>query len=105
MWVSYAEDCMYEIDTEIDYDKMLKLFNEGYYIPSMNDNPEPRKENYKEIIVGMAPGGVVVIWLQGLRRQIEIGRYQEKKTVIPQEEIARLDDSINFYSVKNGGRK
>ena len=58
-WVSYAEDCMYEIHTEIDYDKMLQLFNEGYYTPSKNENPEPRKQNYDEIIVGWLP----VAWL------------------------------------------
>ena len=106
VWISYAEDCIYEIDTEIDYDKMFKLFSEGYYVPSMSkDNPKPRKENYSEIIVGLAPGGVAVIWLNGLGRQIEIGRYQGKKTEIPQEEIAGLDDSNKLLFNKEWRQK
>lgn len=91
IWVSYVEGVFYEIDTPIDYDKMVSLFREGYYIPSLDkDYPEPRKEEYKKIITGFAPGGVVVIWLEGAGRQIEIGRYQGKKVTISQEQIDAL---------------
>ncbi|WP_443937013.1 DUF2931 family protein [Pedobacter sp. MW01-1-1] len=91
IWVSYAEKVFYEIDTPIDYDKMIELFNKGYYSPSMNrSKPQPRHENYDTIVVGFAPGGTVVVWLSGVGRQIEIGRYQGKKVVIPQEEINAL---------------
>ena len=90
IWISYAEKIFYEVDTNIDYEKMLGLFREGYFTPSDGDNPNPRKENYNQIIVGFAPGGIVVVWLSGPGRQIEIGRYEGKKVVIPQEEIYGL---------------
>ncbi|WP_443937014.1 DUF2931 family protein [Pedobacter sp. MW01-1-1] len=91
IWVSYAEKVFYEIDTPIDYDKMIELFSKGYYSPSMNrSKPQPRHENYDTIVVGFAPGGTVVVWISGVGRQIEIGRYQGKKVVIPQEEINAL---------------
>ncbi|MCD1115997.1 DUF2931 family protein [Chryseobacterium turcicum] len=91
IWVSYAEKIFYEIDTDLDYEKMLKLFNDGYFVPSMSkDNPQPRKENFNQIIVGFAPGGVVVVWLSGAGRQVEVGRYQSKKIVIPKEDIDAL---------------
>lgn len=94
IWISYAEGVVYEINTAIDYDKLLKLFNEGYYVPSKNsDVPEPRQENFDEIIVGLAPGGMVSIWAYGSGRQVEIGRYQSKKTVISEEEISQLDET------------
>ena len=35
---------------------------------------------------------MVVIWLRGAGRQVEIGRYQGHKTEVSQEEIAGLDD-------------
>lgn len=89
-WISYAEKTFYEIDTSIVYEKMLQMFKEGYYTPSDGDNPNPRKEDYNKIIVGFAPGGVVVIWLSGAGRQIEVGRYEGKKIVIPQDEINSL---------------
>ncbi|KFF19216.1 DUF2931 family protein [Chryseobacterium sp. JM1] len=90
IWVSYAEKIFYEIDTDLDNGKMTDLFKNGYYTPSSGDNPNPRKENYNKIIVGFAPGGVVVLWLSGPGRQVEIGRYQSKKIVIPQSEIDAL---------------
>lgn len=91
IWVSYAEKIFYEIDTELDYEKMLKLFNDGYFVPSMSkDNPQPRKENFNQIIVGFAPGGIVVVWLSGAGQQVEVGRYQSKKIVIPKEDIDAL---------------
>ncbi|PZQ87306.1 MAG: hypothetical protein DI548_06030, partial [Flavobacterium johnsoniae] len=85
----YAENIFYDIDTEIDHDKMVKLFKEGY--EENNKKWGRRKENYRTIIVGFAPGGVAVIWLAGAGKQVEIGRYQAEKITIPQEEIDKLD--------------
>ncbi|WP_164875558.1 DUF2931 family protein [Apibacter sp. HY039] len=97
IWLSYAEDCFYEVDTDIDYEKMVKLFKQGYYTPSSSaSRPEPFKEKYNRIIVGFAPGGTVVVWLAGVGRQIEIGSYQGKKATIPQDQIDQLD-----YPIKN----
>jgi len=89
-WISYAENVFYDIDTEIDHDKMVKLFKEGY--EENNKKWGRRKENYRTIIVGFAPGGVAVIWLAGAAKQVEIGRYQASKIKISQEEISKLDD-------------
>lgn len=94
-WRAYAEDLTYKIETEIDYNKILTLFKEGFYLPSMDDkNPEPRKEKFNEINVGFAPGGVVVVWISGLGRKVEIGRYKGEEIKIPEEEIAQLDRSL-----------
>lgn len=88
-WYSYVEDVMYHINTELDYQKMVKLFNEGF-------QSSVRKRGkvmitYDTITVGFAPGGVVVVWLQNGGRQVEIGRYQGNKVVISPKEIASLD--------------
>jgi hypothetical protein len=88
IWLSYAEDCMYEINCEVDYDKMVKLFNEGF----IEKNVRGREMiTYDKIMTGFAPGGVVVIWVSGAGKKVEIGRYQGKKTTIPAQEIASLD--------------
>ncbi|MFB9057282.1 DUF2931 family protein, partial [Mariniflexile ostreae] len=62
IWVAYAEDCMYEVDSDIDYDKMLHLFNEGFPVLRRSGI---EKDTYSMIVTGFAPGGVVVIWLYG----------------------------------------
>ena len=80
IWLSYAEGVFYHIDSPIDYNKMLKLFQEGYpnSLAFLNYG-ERKKSYYKSIITGFAPGGVVVIWLYGGGRQVEIGRYKGTK--------------------------
>ena len=92
-WVAYAENCVYEINTEVDYDKMVQYFKEGYLdsMVFLNKGGKLEKETYTYIVVGYAPGGVVYIWLAGPGKQVEIGRYQGKKVVIPQAEIDKLD--------------
>ena len=89
IWVAYAEDCEYEIDCDIDYDKMLRLFNEGFWDIIFGFKKE--KDTYNHITVGFAPGGVVVVWLVGGAKQVEVGRYQGKKIKISQAEINSLD--------------
>nr|WP_255373702.1 DUF2931 family protein [[Flexibacter] sp. ATCC 35103] len=95
IWVSYAEDCVYKIDCPIDYNRLLKVFQEGYQDWGFyfNGNGEYKKTTYNSIIVGFAPGGVVVIWASGAGRQVEIGRYKGEKYEVPKEEIAGLDAS------------
>jgi hypothetical protein len=92
-WVAYAENCTYEIDTDIDYDKMVHYFKEGYLdsMVFLNKGGKLEKETYTYIVVGYAPGGAVYVWLAGSGKQVEIGRYQGKKVVIPQAEIDKLD--------------
>lgn len=93
IWLSYAEDCFYKIDCPIDYDKLLGLFQEGYQ--DSNGKFGYRITTYDAIIVGFAPGGVVVIWAAGAGRQVEIGRYKGTKYEVPREEAAGLDASGN----------
>jgi hypothetical protein len=94
IWVSYAEGCFYSIDSPIDYGKMLQLFKEGYQDSGIffNQDGEYKKRTYTTIITGLAPGGVVVIWVMGPGRQVEIGRYKGEKYEVAKEEIARLDN-------------
>ncbi|KQO22471.1 hypothetical protein ASF10_08830 [Flavobacterium sp. Leaf82] len=89
IWYSYVEDIMYEIDTEIDYPKMVKLFNEGFQ--DSNRKRGKVMTTYNHITIGFAPGGVVVVWLKGGQKDVEIGRYHGNKVVITPQEIASLD--------------
>jgi len=95
IWVSYAERCHYKINTEIDYVKLLKLFQEGYQDSNFffNGNGEYKKTTFNHVVAGFAPGGVVVVWASGAGRQVEIGRYKGAKFVVPQAEIDGLDAS------------
>lgn len=89
-WYSYVEDVMYHINTELDYPKKVRLFNEGFQSSVRKRGKVMTTCNH--ITVGFAPGGVVVVWLQGGGQKIvEIGCYQGNKAVISPKEIASLD--------------
>ena len=78
VWLSYKEDCFYRLKTAIDYEKIEKLFREGY--KERVPNGEVRHKTYDTIVVGIAPGGVVVLWVgRGYKKITEIGRYQAEK--------------------------
>jgi hypothetical protein len=89
IWLSYAENIFYKIDCPIDYDKIARLFKEGY--EERGPKGTIKHVTYSRIIAGYTPGGVVVIWVFGGSKQIEIGRYQGQKIEIDQQEINGLD--------------
>lgn len=95
IWMSYMENQFYLIDTDIDTEKIREYFSKGYDIKGASGKTQHL--NYNEICVGMAPGGVVVVWVVGVGWQKEVGRYQGKKVTIPESEIATLDSHQNRF--------
>ena len=85
VWLSYKEDCFYRLKTAIDYEKIAKLFREGF--DERVPNGEVRHKTYDTIVVGIAPGGVVVLWVgYGYLPLTEIGRYQAEKIALREPE-------------------
>ena len=60
VWLSYKEDCFYRLKTAIDYEKVEKLFREGYH--QREPNGEVDHSTYDTVVVGIALWGVVVLW-------------------------------------------
>lgn len=93
------EDCFYRVKANLDYDKIEKLFKEGYKLrsPRLDINPTGfYRETFNTILVGLAPGGTVVIWAQGISRQVEIGRFQAKKIDLKQPKGLDSHDALIF---------
>ncbi len=82
-WISYTENKFYTGNFPMPTDTMAKLFKEGFteYLSKTHGT-------YNVINVGMAPGGIVVVWLMGVGKVIEIGRYQAKDTVVSMHDFA-----------------
>ena len=79
-WYSFVEDAFYRMNGPVDYNKLRALFSTSY---AEKGGAKIADEQYDKIILGFAPGGVLVVWAAGTgRRQIEIGRYQAEKVTI-----------------------
>ncbi len=75
---SYLENQFYEGSFELPYDRILKLFQDGYYSPN-----EGGHVTYHEIVVGVAPGGAVSVWLFGYNRNTEVFHGMAEKVDLP----------------------
>ncbi|MBC8988206.1 DUF2931 family protein [Pedobacter sp. N36a] len=96
-WYSFAEDTFYRLNTPIDQEKLKLLFSKPYLEKRASRNFE---EKYDAIIMGFAPGGVVVVWAGSTgRRQVEIGRYQAQKVSIAKP--VSKDERLAYNDVFN----
>ena len=60
IFYSYAEKQFYRGKFDLPYEKILSLFRQAYI-------DEPGKPYYSGIMIGIAPGGAVSVWLKGYR--------------------------------------
>ena len=98
-WLSYTEKQFYTGNFVLPHDAMSALFEKGY--PNFNYiTKKVSVSTYTEIIAGLAPGGMVVIWLNGGRHRVEVACFQAHKTSVDIKEFIRRSDAnvnINTY--------
>ncbi len=75
---SYTDNQFYRGDFELPYEKILGLFQAGHYSPNREG-----KITYDSIVVGVAPGGVVAVWLWGIEKNTEVFFGQAEKADTP----------------------
>lgn len=71
---SYTENQFYTGSFDLPYEKILAFFQAGYY----SQNQE-KDITYDQIIAGVAPGGVVSVWISGIDRTTEVFYGQAEK--------------------------
>lgn len=82
-WASFKENKFYTGNWDLPIEKIKELFQKGTVDWRTN-----KPSNYKLVVVGCAPGGVVVVWLYGDDQQIEIARFQAKETQIDMKDFS-----------------
>lgn len=80
IFYSYTEKQFYQAKFDLPYDQILQLFRDGY-----KENPD--KPYYNAIMVGIAPGGAVSVWLEG---------YRTKEIFFGQAEKIDIDPGTGF---------
>lgn len=74
VFFSYSENQFYEGDFQLPYEKIASLFAEGHYSPNAE-----KKITYDSFVVGVAPGGVVTVWLWAIEKRTEVFFGKAKK--------------------------
>jgi hypothetical protein len=71
IFFSYAEKQFYKGEFALPYEKILALFREG--VAENKDNP-----TYGRMMVGIAPGGTVAVWVNGMKnKEVFFGQAQK----------------------------
>ncbi len=83
---SYTEKLFYKGEFKLPYETILQMFREG--VAANPENP-----TYQKIVVGIAPGGAVAVWLKGvITREVFFGQ-AEKVDLDPSTAFALPFDS------------
>lgn len=77
-WLSYTEDRFYHGSFDLPADRMLTLFRNG--LPSPRNG---RHITYARMIVGMAPGGHVSVWMGAERVVTEVAAFRGSQADVP----------------------
>lgn len=96
-WLSCAEGesgQIYEAAIDLPYDTILDLFREGYLYQEP-DGTISRNE-YSNIVVGLAPGGVVSLWVCGSYRRVQAGSWIARKVPVNDEIFASWGGQHEF---------
>lgn len=101
-WLSIVEKKFYSGKWKLPKEKIAELFRKGFMYNG-------QKETYNSFLVGLAPNGILVLWISG-DNQIEIGRFQAKEIQIDPKDIDHnhayifennfIDESLNDTSLR-----
>ena len=110
-WISYTENKTYSGIFELDYKKIEALMEKGderspFFIKETKKF-EPWTDYLYNINVGLLPGGVVLIWVQGITNTTFVGRYQaheELGDINWKEAYPQMQDDIKKGMTEMGKR-
>jgi len=77
-WYSYTEDKFYSGSFDLPADRLAALFEDG--VIDLWDN---ERIDYSRIIVGMAPGGGVSVWLRARMLTLEVATFRAQSVNFP----------------------
>jgi hypothetical protein len=86
-WLGYADKKFWKVTGKLPGNTILDLFQQGY--DHINSDNLPEHITYKYITFGLAPGGMVVVWLSGLHQRVEIASYQAEETFVDVNSFCR----------------
>lgn len=81
-WYSFAEDVFYQISLDLDAAKATALFSEPYISPVTDQMKE-----FDYLMVAMAPGGTINVWLYGEQVVVELAHAQAEPFDYPWEQF------------------
>lgn len=61
------------------------------YAPGLTGNEASKHDRFQDLIVGVAPGGAVYVWISTITQRVEVGHYQAKETQMDWDQFAGIN--------------
>lgn len=90
-WLSYVDDKFYTGEWKLPTEKIQELFDEGFYYTI---GGKVVIQPYKYINIGLAPKGMVIVWVMGAGKQVEVAQFQAHETTIDPKLISEDEKYI-----------
>jgi hypothetical protein len=92
-WFSISENQFYEGTFKLPTDGLKKYFDQMWstYRPRAMGNEASKHDRFQDLIVGVAPGGAVYVWISAITQRIEVAHYQAKKTQMEWDQFAGIN--------------
>jgi hypothetical protein len=100
---SYAEDQFYQGSFDLPYEQIVEMFNHPFL-----SRDKDEEINYHWITAGVAPGGVVTVWVEGKQRTIEVFSGVAEKVDLDWSNITTFTEKSREEVIKmmvDGARK
>jgi hypothetical protein len=82
-WFSFTEDRFYEGGFELPFDSMERMFAIGLAEGRSLPKPQP----YDRVVVGMAPGGFVAVWMAASIETVEVATFTAREVDLPWKNV------------------
>lgn len=92
-WHSFVDQKNFEGKWALPKEDLIRLFEEGII-----DKSTKKKSTYNKFIIGLAPNGLVVVWISVAGSQIEIAQFKAEEVFVNIETIS--EDSKPIFSKK-----
>ena len=98
IWFSYTEMKFYGGNFTLPYSEIKELFDNGVLKRSVKDGVQIRK--YDNFLIGLAPGGMVVVWACGAFYLKEITRFQAEEVKLTLKEFrpTRANETLEGFT-------
>lgn len=83
-WHSFVNKKNFKGKWPLPKEKIRKLFTDGF-----TEVPSGQKSTYNTVVIGLAPNGLVVVWLSGAGNQSEVANFMAQETEVS---LDKMDD-------------
>lgn len=103
-WFSYAEDKFFQGSFSLPQKKIYDIFKKDYGKYKLPSGQE-EKEDFSNLLVSMAPEGLVTLWATGHMGQVEIGTFEAKEILIDWKDFYGSQGTVTRYEEVRDNRK